>query len=54
MAIKGNHRIAIDDIMYELSHRPRRSCRGPSMVQSVPGHEAVLPVGLVGWGGALG
>lgn len=54
MVVKGSRWVAIDGTGHELGHWPKRGCCGPSVVQSVPGHEAVLPVGLGRCGGALG
>ena len=54
MMVGGEHRIAVDDIGHKRGHWPKRGCSGPSVVQSVPGHEAGLPVGFGRCGGALG
>ena len=54
MVVKVDHRIAIYDIGHKLGHWPRHGCCGRSVVQSVPGHGAVLPVGFGRCGGALG
>jgi len=54
MVVEANHGEAIGDIGHKLGHRLRRGCCGPSVGQSVPGHEGVLPVGLGRCGGALG
>jgi len=54
MMLAGKHRIAFDYIGYKMGHRPKRSCGGPSVVQSVPGHEGNLSVGCGRCGGALG
>ena len=52
--VEANHRTASDDIAHKMGHRPKRDCCGAGVVQSVPGHEGVLPGGLGGRGGALG
>ena len=54
MMVEANHRIAIADIGHKMGYRPQHGCCGPRVVQSVPGHEGVLPVGLGRCGGALG
>ena len=54
MVAEANHRIAVDRIGHKTSHRPKHCCCGSSVVQSVPGHQEVLPVGLGRCGGALG
>ena len=52
--VEADHRIGIDDIGHKMGHRPKHCWCGPRVVQSVPGHEGVLPVGLGRCGGALG
>ena len=54
MMVEGKPRIAIDDIGHKTGHRPKRDCCDPRVIQSVPGHEAALPVGSGRCGGALG
>jgi hypothetical protein len=52
--VEGGYRITVDDIGHEMNRRPKGGCCGPSVVESVPGHEGVLPVGSGPCGGALG
>jgi hypothetical protein len=54
MVVEREHRIAGDDIGHKMGHWPKRDCSGPSVVQSMPGHGGVLPVGSGRCGGALG
>ena len=54
MMAKEERWIAVDDIAHEMGCWPTRGCCGPSVVQGVPGHAAVLPVEPGGCGGALG
>ena len=52
--VEGEYRITVDDIGREMSRPPKGDCCGPSVVESVPGHKGVLPVGSGRCGGALG
>jgi len=45
--------MAIGGIKDKMNHRRTQNCRGPSVVQSVPDHGEVLPVGFGCCGGAL-
>ena len=54
MMVEGDHRIAVDDIEREMACWPPPGGRRPNVVQPVPGHDGVLPVGLGRCGGALG
>ncbi len=50
--MEGEHRIAVDGVGHEMGCWWQRGCCVASLVQAVPGHEGVVPVGLGGCGGA--
>ena len=53
MVAERNRRETVGDIGHKLGHWLRHGCCGPSVVQSVPDHGEVLPVGFGCCGGAL-
>ena len=47
MMVEEDHRIAVDGIGHKMDRWPKRVCCGANAVegmQSLPGHEGVLPV----------
>jgi hypothetical protein len=52
--VEEAQRLAVDGAGRKLGRWPKRGCGGARVVQLVPGHADVLPVGLGACGGALG